>query len=262
MLQSPYDEIPIPRAPLVLVLTQAQLPPTPALDDAQVVKRIQNHLQDEYPVARTDHAVIVNQQGNATPSATPAPPVHRLEQVDKSWYVTMNSGFVALSTTEYDSRTDFVERAERLFAAVSEEAGAVACDRLGIRYIDRVAASDIVQNLDRYVSSQLLGIVSIPAADGVTAVHSLSDSLLDLGNGVRIKVRSGILPPAAVPANGVEAITEPSWIFDVDSYVERTVPFDASALAETVAELASNAYQMFRWGVTDDFIKFFGGELT
>jgi|SRR5665811_1573876 len=257
LLTDPYREIALPRAPLVLVLTQARIPHTPELADRSTLERIHRRLRVDFPVPRWPS--VASTKDDSVAQASDAMQL-RMETIDKEWFATVGPESIALSTTAYSSRVDFVDRARKVLDAVAVEAAVPACDRLGVRYVDRVTDAAVLADLAKYVLPALLGIVELPVRDGVEAVHSLSDSLLKTGAQTRLRIRSGVLPPEAVMDVSIAPVQQPSWVLDIDSYREETIPFTAE-LADHISNLAEDAYQLFRWGVTESFITHFGGEL-
>lgn len=253
MLRNPYPEIPLPRAPLVLVLAQARIPHTRALGDEAILDRIHDHLREDYPVHRSPRPGRKQGSGDLPAAA-------RFEAVDKSWFVTATPDFVTLTTRSYTSRVEFVGRFRNVLAIFAEVAAIPACDRLGVRYIDRVTDDEILSNLDNYVKRDLLGIVDLPAAENIKALRSVSESLIKTGGSTFLRVLSGVLPPDTVTDSNIKAEPVPSWVFDIDAYSEEPKAFGPQ-LADEVEQMASDAYQLFRWGVTDTFIRHFGGDI-
>ena len=57
----------------------------------------------------------------------------------------------------------------------------------------------------------------------------------------------------------VSTLETSSWVLDIDSYVEKRMPFTPDEVTENIRDLADRAYRMFRWVVNPEFIEYFGG---
>jgi uncharacterized protein (TIGR04255 family) len=263
LFREPFAEVELPEAPLELSLCQIRFPVATAFDERSAAERVHDRLRDRYPVLRQES--ISAGQLQAGPGGVSfqhnQAPLWLFEEVDRSWHVSLTREFVALSTRAYSRRTDFVERLGHVISALEPETSVAACDRIGIRYIDRVSNQEILSDLGRYLNMAMHGAIAMnDTADDVAIVHNLSDILLELGDGARARVRAGVLPANAVPDAALTPIDELTWILDIDVFDERTVRF-GSGLSDRAVELADVGYQMFRWSVTDDFIRHFGGEI-
>lgn len=262
LLQDPYDEVPLPRAPLVLALCQIRYPTAPVLESEDVAQRVHSRLREHFPVVRPEVQQRLNvqagprrvaaQQGQST--------AWRFETVDQSWWVNLTRDFVALSTRQYESRTGFLEWLGVVIDALMPEEAIVVHDRVGVRYIDLVDEPAILGELGEFVNPHLLGTLALEGAeDRVALVHSIADSVLQVGQNERLRVRTGVVPPNAQIDPGVELTSNPAWFLDIDAFSERTSEFTTDSVIEGAQQLASVGYQMFRWATTDQFIKFYGG---
>jgi uncharacterized protein (TIGR04255 family) len=101
------------------------------------------------------------------------------------------------------------------------------------------------------------------AAEFGEDVHqTICESLLNLpeGNG-QIIARWGLLPAnTTIDPTAVEPIAEPSWILDLDMSRSQTREFKVEVLMSEAQHFAKRLYTFFRWAVTDEFLRRFGGE--
>lgn len=263
LFQEPFTEVALPEAPLELSLCQIRFPAVAEFDERSAAERIHTRLRDRYPVLRRETISAGQLQagpGGVSVQHSQAPLWH-FEEVDRDWHVSLTREFVAVSTKAYTRRPHFVERLEQVVQALEVEPSVAACDRIGVRYVDRTGDREVLTDLSRYLNKAMHGAIDMDdSVEDVAIVHNLSDILLELGDGVRVRSRAGVLPANAVPDAGLPPIDEPTWILDIDVFDERTVPFE-TRLAGRASELADVAYQMFRWSVTDDFVRHFGGDL-
>ena len=68
-------------------------------------------------------------------------------------------------------------------------------------------------------------------------------------------------PPArsTVDPAAVDPVDEPSWILDIDAFLEETSAFDVEMIGSRTRALAERIYSFFRWVVTDEFHRRYGG---
>jgi uncharacterized protein (TIGR04255 family) len=73
--------------------------------------------------------------------------------------------------------------------------------------------------------------------------------------------RWGHLPPGVTtdPA-AIEPVDEPSWILDLDVFTDDSAPFAVDAVLADAQRFADRVYTFFRWAVTNDFLRRYGGE--
>jgi len=94
---------------------------------------------------------------------------------------------------------------------------------------------------------------------GGYATHTLSESMFTL-DGARVLARWGLLPAGAtVDPSAIEPTTEPSWILDIDMFSSESVLFAVDSVVNNTRQFAERIYTFFRWAVTDDFLRLYGG---
>ena len=70
-----------------------------------------------------------------------------------------------------------------------------------------------------------------------------------------------------MPANAtfdlyaIEAVPERSWILDLDISAVKTQAFSVEAVMQQALNFTERIYTFFRWAVTDEFLRRYGGEL-
>lgn len=262
ILEHPFPEVALPKAPLVLALCQIRYPADPALESDEVAQRLHARLKALFPVKRPEpqEALTVGFGPDGPTQQRVAGTMWKFETIDKSWWVSFTRDFAALSTVAYESRDDFLERLAVVVQALADETGIVVYDRVGMRYIDVVDNQDVIARLDRHVRPELLGTAALEdAREAVALVHSITDSIVQVGD-AQVRVRSGIVPPNAQIEPGVPPADERAWFLDIDAFEERTSAFTTSSVVAQARSLAGMGYQMFRWATTDDFIEFYGGK--
>lgn len=250
-------EVPLPDAPLVRVIAQVRFSPVLSVEKSDFVAPFQEAIRATYPLLHREHAqgVLLGPDGIQPGSKQVA---WRFADDSDSWRVSLTPDFVALETTAYSSRSDFLDRMRLVLEAAQEHIRPSLARRVGMRYIDRVTGAPLDQVAD-LVRPEMLGIVKTPLYKH--ARHSVSRTLLDIpGADEQLSMQWGHLPAGAtVDPNAVEAIDEPSWILDIDMFSVRDQPFVAASFVEDLGRFAERIYTLFRWSVTDEFLRRYGG---
>ena len=252
-------EVPLPDAPLVRVIAQVRFPQVLSIEKRDFVAPFQEAIRAQYPVLRAEQmqGLLVGPQG-----ASPMPPqvIWRFADVEGNWRVTLAPDFVAIETTVYESRKNFFERFEAIVQALAEHVNPRVVDRIGVRYIDRVTG-DAVKDISKLVRPEILGIVATAAAQH--ARHTLSESVFIVPEpAAQLLARWGLLPKGGtVDPAAIEPLAEPSWILDLDMFQPEPRTFDPSEVVADARSYAERIYTFFRWAVTDDFLRLYGGKV-
>ena len=112
------------------------------------------------------------------------------------WRVSLGVDFVALETTAYDSRNDFLSRLRSVLCSLETAFHPTDVSRLGLRYIDRLTGN-AVERLGELIHPMALGILQ-PSRDSSTAlgaatVHVLTEAHFLAQEG-KIQARWGKVP--------------------------------------------------------------------
>ena len=258
LLGPPPKEVPLPNAPLVRVIAQVRFSPILSVQGAEFIAPFQEAIRATYPVLRQEHAqsLLFAPQGIATRKKQIA---WRFTNLDGAWRVSLAPEFVALETTAYTSRSDFIGRMKTILETVGKHLNPAVVQRVGLRYIDRVSG-DALGDIAKLIRPEMLGIVTTPLWQH--AQYAISDALLDIpDNGGQIQTRWGHLPAGStIDPNAIEALDERSWILDIDMSSLRQHPFAADQLIKDFSHFAERLYTMFRWSVTEEFLQRYGGK--
>jgi len=259
----PPAEIPLPRAPLVRVIAQVRFPTILAIRNPDKTAGFQDAIRKTYPTLTEDrvHHVVVAPGGE--------PEVREVliwrfadRERKPTWRVSLGVDFMALETTAYVSRADFLDRFRNVAAGLEKTFAPSAVNRLGLRYIDRIQG-EAIDRIDELVRPAALGISgSGDASSGALAgalVHMLTDAQFVADEGV-IRARWGSLPRNAThDPDALEPIGDPSWILDLDMFAEERREFTGESLCDAAGSFAKRVYAVFRDMVTEEFLKHYGG---
>jgi uncharacterized protein (TIGR04255 family) len=255
------QEVPLTRAPLANVIAQVRFPAVMKIEaDSGFVATFQESIRKDYPILRPERQLgVMIGPGGVQPQD--AGTVWRFETKDPdAWQVTLAPTFVSLSAKRYTRRSDLLARLTVVLHALEAWLSPNVCDRIGVRYVDRIAGDQLAR-LSTLVRSEVLGVGGDAEALGnVEVVHALSDTLFQLDDSSQLRGRWGRLPAGATYDPGIEPAREPSWVLDLDHYTSQPEDFDHAAISKKVGEFCDHIYTFFRWAVTDAFLDEYGAE--
>jgi len=257
LISPPPPEVPLRNAPLVRVIAQVRFPEILSIEQRDFVAPFQEALRATYPVLRPEQSMGVLMAPSGI-SPAKAQTAWRFSDIDANWRVSLTTQFVALETKRYTSRADFFDRLRVVLTALEEHIDPKLVDRLGVRYIDRITGS-VVDEIATLVRPEVRGISGTAAA--THAVHALSETMFELSSS-RILARWGQLPAGAtVDPAAVEPIDQKSWILDLDMFSTEPVPFSSERVVDEARTYAERIYTIFRWAVSNEFLRRYGGAL-
>ena len=185
--------------------------------------------------------------------------VWRFHDASEAWRVILAPDFLALETIKYTSRDDFLQRLGVVLQALKEHVDPQIVDRLGVRYIDQVTGENL-EALPQLVRPEVAGILGTPLRAHVR--HAISEHVFALPEDAgQVTARWGLVPPrGTVDPGAIDAIEEASWLLDVDAFQVERRALEVEAIVDQVRGFAERIYSIFRWAVTDEFLRRYGGE--
>ena len=262
---TPIVEVPLPRAPLARVIAQIRFPTILAIRDPDKVAVIQETLREIYPHLNQVQAHRIDLTAGEPPNIQQEF-IWRLADRERNprWQVSLGVDFVALDTSDYDSRRDFLRRLQAIVIAVESAFRPAEVKRLGVRYIARLT-DEAVERVDDLFRPEILGIMRSDEDThptlGDSIIHLMNEAQFLARNGSRIQGRWGKLPPDTThDPNSLDPIAKPSWVLDLDMFTTEPQPFASDKLLRTATDFAECLYWLFRRMVTDEFLRFYGGE--
>jgi len=251
LVASPPAEVPLKNPPLVRVIAQVRFPIVASLEQREAVAPFQESVRADYPILRQEQ-LLANLGGGSNQT------VWRFSDQTQRWRVSLASDFLAIETTSYSSRSDFLARFHAMLDALSKHVCPAQIDRLGVRYINRIRSA-YLDNIKNLVRSEFAGMLGTPAAHHV--VYQVSDSQFRLSEG-QLTARWGQLPAMTTFDPGaLEAIDEPSWVLDLDMFSTEPAAFSPDATVGRAGEYAARIYAVFRWALTDECLREHGGDV-
>lgn len=255
----PPEEVALKDAPLIRVIAQVRFPPILSLEKKDFVGSFQEAIREKYPILQPEQTqtFVFGPPGVVQPTFQLT---WRFIDTADSWRVSLAPDFMALETTAYSSRRDFLERLEHLLIAFDKSFNPKIIERFGLRYIDRLIGQDL-QDISSLVKPEMAGLM---AAEFREYIHqTVNESLFVIPNGgEKIIARWGLIPGGATfDPDAIEPVAEASWILDIDMSLSKNREFCIEELMSEGRCFAERIYTFFRWSVKDDFLRRFGGEL-
>ena len=254
----PPEEVPLKDAPLIRVIAQVRFPPILSIEKKDFVGSFQEEIRYEYPILQHEQTqtVVFGPQGVVQPAFQLT---WRFIDTAGSWRVSLAPNFMALETTAYSSRRDFLERLERLLIAFEQSFNPQIIERFGLRYVNRLIGQDL-QDISSLVKPEIAGLMG---AEFIEDIHqTVNESLFVIPNGgEEIIARWGLMPGDVTFAPDIEPVAESSWILDIDMSLSKNREFSIEELMSEGRCFAERIYTFFRWAVKDEFLRRFGGKL-
>lgn len=255
----------LPEAPLVRTLAQIRFPTFAAFATSQdrTANLLAAALGEEFPRFDAGHELALTLTPEGVTQSQGTAPLWRFTSTDTRWQVSLGLGFLSLETSAYYRRSQFVARLKQIWDALNDIARPPVVERVGVRYVNLVSASDQLSQLSTMLRPEILGIAAI-SREGAEVRSALAEGHFLIEGGEEFQARWGLLPAGFSADTLIPATESPSWVLDMDSY--RSWPLAGCAfndfdLEQITSSLAGRAYQFYRWAVTDKWLRAFGGEV-
>ncbi len=258
LIAIPPLEVPLTNAPLIRAIAQVRFPPILSIEQQAFVGSFQEAIRAEYPILEPvkTQSLIVNADGaSLTPTLQTT---WCFWNIERTWRISLASSAVSIETTKYTSRTDFLARLEDLLVKLHSNFHLSQIDRVGLRYIDRVVGQNLA-DISLLIRPEMAGI---SCSDLQKYVHQVLHESLFLLPEAQIAARWGVMPAnATFDPYTIEAIPERSWILDLDISAAKIQAFSVESVMQQALGFTERIYTFFRWAVTDEFLRRYGGEL-
>lgn len=177
---------------------------------------------------------------------------YEFSTLDSKWKVNLGRTFIALSTNDYTTWSDFRVRTHLPLSALIGSYSPTRFNRIGLRYINVVNRVDL--GISTYpwsslISSTLMGMLS--CSDTSDAVDDLECAQeLSLDGGCKARIATKLLSP--------QEAKETRFVLDMDFY--SASPTAIEEAEKRLDELNMDAYDFFHWATTEHMRKAMGAE--
>lgn len=264
----PIPEVPLTRSPLKVALFQASFhAPLSAFTIPSKIQEMQAAFEPVFPYLESQSQQSVHiafQSGQVPPPSMPeVTQVHLFSSADQQWRFTVMPDSIALATTAYFSRADFVERARRTLEVVASVATVPVLARLGVRYINRIEGLDAIDRVLSGANDAVSSVRDVVRQSSGEIQHLMTDlafapETARADAGTRIQSRWGQLPPGVVHEGLLAPVNLPTWVLDIDAVREGQLPFGPLQTAADIEDLSERSYKVFRWIMQEDALKELG----
>jgi uncharacterized protein (TIGR04255 family) len=246
------DKTQLAHAPLELVICQVKFDETVAISDSRTILDVHTRLGGRAgqlsKVQESQVQVMEVPMGPAGPAGLPTTKTHRgwqLASDDGTWTATLLPDSLALQTTAFTSwKEDFGPRLHDLIDAVAEAAKPSMEQRIGVRYVDRIAIPDVhvPGEWDSWIAPELLGpILHARLGPGVRTIMQQVD--LDVADDVRCTLRHGAMPDPN--RRGMY-----QYILDADVFREGLRGFSSADVRAAADDFHDAAVKIFQQAIT------------
>lgn len=255
-LQAPRTER-LQRSPLELVVCQVRHERNLAVADAKRALAVHAGLEEQYPSIDEAANMALNILGGPAGVSTAADQQRgwNFRSTDGNWTVVLMPEFFALETRAYTDWDDFSARLTALVGLVDEVLEPSLEQRLGLRFIDRIAEPKMSTpaEWEGWIDDHLLGPI-LHQAFG-PAIRSIQQVVqFDGGDDVEVILRHGCL------LEGQPGDQAWHYLLDHDCSRSRARPFSADAVREGVQGLHELALSVFQTAVTPQLFERLLGE--
>lgn len=245
-------------APLTCVLAQVRFPRILSIAQEATVAPFQEAIRDKYPEL-AEETIQSFKMGNDGPVGMPTTTtLWRFQDDAGKWRITLTAEFVALETREYGSREEFIENLRVVTTALKETIKPSKSTRIGVRYIDQLRG-EAFERLQELIEAPFLGAWTTDMGRSVSSMTTKAHWPIREG---KLNAQWGMVPAdKTIDENLAPVINEPSWILDFDAFDDQASGFDPAQIGEKADALCARVGAVFRSIVTDEFLRFYGGDL-
>lgn len=224
----------------------------------QGVASFQDQVRVNYPTFRSEQQHELRFEANDAGHVVDQPmivsnPAFIFADVHKHWTVTLTQQSVALQATGegYSGRDDFIARFSDLLDALSASYSAIVPARVGFRYVN-LFEKDLFVNLDAYANSDMLGFGRKAFGDGFGSSFGQTEGRVGSS---RVLVKTGFLKVGSVGEMFPAPLTESAWLLDIDAWQQLSGDMSTDQLRAIAVELTNLNCEMFRWSISESFLK-------
>lgn len=255
----PPAERHLQRAPLERVIAQIRFPVILKIEDQSAVSQFQEAIRSDYPVLQEMQTQTVQIQiGPSGPTAFPVTSRNwQFSDTSGTWKITLARDALTIESTSYESRADLLARWGVAISSLDAAFRPTIVQRIGSRYIDRVTGEHF-KSFESLINPKLLG--STLADLKAHVKYSLCEASIEIEEG-DLLLRWGVMPPMMSPdPSAILQLPHESFILDIDVWSTEQREFDCGDLLAAFHRLAERAYSVFRFAVTEEFLKVYEGK--
>lgn len=238
------------RAPLVLTVCQLRFPLVLGFSDS-LVRPLQTALADDFPDVEVEDLQQVQFGPEGITITGQQQRLYRFRTHEKDWVVSVGANALSLETTAYNGFQDFIGRWGRVAGAAIEALDIRHQERLGLRYVNELAApaGATRKDLEALVRDDLLGPVGL---------HDRTQELIKAWQELRFTQDDG----ACTIQHGYDRRTASDWayVLDFDYYDDTGKSIELESQMQSLAQFNHRTYELFQWAVDEQRFESFEPE--
>jgi uncharacterized protein (TIGR04255 family) len=250
----------LPRAPLERVIAQVRFPTILKIDDQSVVSNFQELIRADYPrlqELRNQAVRIEMGVGDAPKAISTTTIIWQFSDAPNVWRVSLAREALTIESESYTSRQDLLARLEIVLKAMAEVFRPSLVERIGVRYVDRIVGPQF-ETFETLLDTRFLGSSFVKLKSHLQ--YSLNEAMFTIEEG-ELLLRWGVMPTNMTPDPGaISPLPNPSFVLDIDVSSKSQREFVIDALVPSFRSLAERAYSVFRFAVTEEFLKIYGAK--
>lgn len=235
---------PLKNAPVYFTLAQVRF--NPILKLADYLPSIQEGFRragfPDYQPQTVFGVKVAIENGQAKPPEPQSQQRYHFGDIDKRHSFLLDSASLTLQSTDYGHFELFSTRFEEALARVHGVVNLDFIERVGLRYLDRIAPLQKGESLQQYIAKETLGLADLLRGD---VEHSYCETLTQLG-GVKLHLRVftrtallGFPPDIGGPGSLIlqerfqrylSSFPELHAVLDTDGFVERRDRYSIDAV--------------------------------
>lgn len=230
------------KPPIELIVGQVRVPVIPALLEATGIGPFQAKAGAAYPHLRREDQLAVRLSRSEEPRGDSVR-LWRFEDMSHQWTLTVAPEFVALEAKEYQRFVEFRDRLVEAAQWLCEVYRPAIRVRVGLRYVDRLAADKYPGLPDDWLSKANPAVLGLLRQAPTCEQRSFLEHRFALGESWGLTFRA-----TATRAKPRESIQD-ELILDTDAYDKSETDF--SSIGEILDALKGINYSAFSWAAGD-----------
>ncbi len=252
------EEIYLHDAPLVRVVAQLRFSIITSIEKQDFISNFQEAIREEYPVLRPEQTINVA-VGPMGPVNNISSKIWRFINDKDGWKVSLSQNFIAIETSAYKSRTDFLHRWENILRAAVEHLKLRQYDRLGVRYVDRIQ-DGAMKHIKKFIKAEALSIMDSDGFSNDDIVHTFHETLFKIKDSQLLARWGKLSAKSTYDPSTIEPKADDSWVLDLDMFRLKNGVLDVDKIISDSTFYSERIYSLFRWMITDDFIAHYKGD--
>lgn len=242
-----HDHEQFTHPPLKVMLGQVRFPAILRVASLVGLAEFQEELRGEYPTFAQEQQlnIAIGPEGVSSGAETKN---FRFSTADGAWSTVLNPSFLTLEAavaTKYSNYDEFRVRFGRIWDVALRCLQPASATQQGLRYVDHLDWPDVAASeWGRFINSKLLGVLDAEEL-GVQIQHTLTDTRFDLGQGVVLSFKYGLVQSGPDNALG--------FLMDTDCFTQvATEDIAVDDVLGRFDRFHDEIHVLFHWAATDE----------